>query len=181
MRAGVAIMLLMAAPAARAADKPPKAPPAVVQKLLDCRGLADAAARLACFDASVAALASGVEKREVMLADKEDVKKARRSLFGLALPSFNLFGKDDDDSGDKQDERGVVSEIEAVLKSARQSRPGFWTFALDDDSVWVMTEGKTIPRDPRAGMKIRIRRAVAGSYLANVDGQIAVRVRRINE
>lgn len=181
MRAGAAMLLMMAAGAANAADKPPKAPPAVVQKLLDCRGIADAGQRLACFDAGVAALASGVEKREVLVADKEEVKQARRSLFGLALPSFNLFGKGDNDDDDKADARGVVTEIEAVLTSARQSRPGFWSFALDDGSRWVMTEGKTIPRDPRAGMKIRIRRAAVGSYLANVDGQIAVRVRRVNE
>lgn len=181
MRAGAAILLVMAAGAARAADAPPKAPPAVVQKLLDCRAIADAGQRLACFDAGVAALASGVEKREVLVADKEAVKQARRSLFGLALPSFNLFGKDADDKDEKRDERGVVSEIEASLTGARENRPGYWRFVLDDGSVWVMTEAKTIPRDPRAGMKIRIRRAAVGTFMANVDGQIAVRVRRINE
>ena len=180
MRATLFAALIIAAPAA-AADKPKQAPPAVVQKLLDCRALTDSAARLACLDAGVAALAGAVESREVLVADKEEVKQARRSLFGLALPSFNLFGKGDDEDDDKADARGVVTEIEAVLTSARQSRPGFWSFALDDGSRWVMTEGKTIPRDPRAGMKIRIRRAAVGSYLANVDGQIAVRVRRVNE
>jgi hypothetical protein len=30
-------------------------------------------------------------------------------------------------------------------------------------------------------MKIRIRRAAVGTFLANIDGQIAVRVRRLNE
>jgi len=180
MRAGLAIIGLLAAGPAMAADKPPKAPPAVVQTLLDCRSLADATARLACFDAGVAALASGVEKREVLVADQEEVKKAKRGLFGLALPSFNLFGKDDD-GGDKADARGVITEIEATLTSARQTRPGIWSFALDDGSRWVMTEGRTIPRDPRAGMSIRIRRAAVGSFLANVDGQIAVRVRRVIE
>lgn len=183
MRAAVAILGVLTASTAMAAD-PPKAPPALVQSLLDCRGIADAGQRLACFDAGVAALASGVEKREVLVADKEDVKKARRSLFGLALPSFTLFGKGDDDKdrkdgGDRADERGVVTEIEAVLTAARQTRPGFWSFVLDDGSRWVMTEGKIIARDPRAGMKIRIRRAAVGSFLANVDGQIAVRVRRV--
>ncbi|OYQ26011.1 hypothetical protein CHU93_12440 [Sandarakinorhabdus cyanobacteriorum] len=176
------MMLLMAAGAATAADKPqkpPKAPPAVVQKLLDCRSIADAGQRLACFDAGVAALASGVEKREVLVADKEDVKQAKRSLFGLALPSFNLFGKGDDD--EKSDERGALTEIEAVISAARQARPGFWSFTLDDGSTWVMTEAKSMRHDPRAGMKVRIRRAAMGSYLANVDGQIAIRVRRVNE
>ena len=88
MRIAPLALLLIAAPAA-AADKPKQAPPAVVQKLLDCRALTDSAARLACLDAGVAALAGAVENRDVLVADKEEVKKARRGLFGLALPSFN--------------------------------------------------------------------------------------------
>ncbi|WP_017666830.1 hypothetical protein [Sandarakinorhabdus sp. AAP62] len=181
MRIAATAALLIAAPAL-AADKPKNAPPAVVQKLLDCRALTDSAARLACLDAGVAALAAAVEKRDVVVADREEVKKARRGLFGIALPNLNLFGGGKDD-GDKEssDETGALKEIEAVVKSARPGANGNWRFVLDDDSVWVQTDGRIFPRDPRAGMKIRIRRAAAGTFLANVDGQIAVRVRRLNE
>ena len=178
--AAVLAILLIAAPAA-AADAPKQAPPAVVQKLLDCRGLADAAARLACLDAGVAALAGAVENRDVLVADKEQVKAARRGLFGLSLPSFNLFGSDKDaaEKGEKKDERGALTEIEAVITSARPIRNGGWRFVLNDGSVWMQTDTETYRRDPRSGMKIRIRRAAVGSYLANVDGQTAVRVRRV--
>lgn len=176
-----ASLVLGAASAASAADKPSVPPPAVVQKLLECRAITDSAQRLACLDTGVAALADAVEKRDVVVADREQVKQARRSLFGITLPSFNLFGsdKDDDDKGD--DDRAALNEIEGTLKSARPGPNRNWRFVLDDDSVWVQTDGKMIPRDPRAGMKIRIRRAAVGSFLANVDGQIAVRVRRVNE
>jgi hypothetical protein len=173
------IVLALAAPAA--AQKPPQAPPAVVQKLLDCRALTDTTQRLACLDAGVAALAGAVEKRDVVMADKEQVKQARRSLFGITLPSFNLFGKDDDDDKSKADERGVINEIEATLSGARPGPGNNWRLVLDDGSVWLQTDGRLFPRDPRSGMKIKIRRAAVGTYLANVDGQIAVRVRRINE
>ena len=175
-------LLLIAAPAA-AADKPKEAPPAVVQKLLDCRALTDSTARLACLDAGVAALAGAVENRDVLMADKDQVKKARRSLFGLTLPSFNLFGtdKDEADRGEKKDERGALSEIEATITSARPSRTAGWRIALDDGSVWVQTDNMSFRHDPRAGMKVRIRRAAMGSFLANIDGQTAVRVRRVVE
>lgn len=183
MRPALAILLLMTAQTAQAADKPPAAPPAVVQKLLDCRSVADATARLACFDASVAALASSVATREVLVADKEEVKKARRGLFGLALPTFNLFGADKDEvaEGEKKDERGALTEIEATITAARPSRSAGWRFVLDDGSVWLQTDAIGFRRDPKPGMKIRIRRAAMGSYLANVDGQLAVRVKRIVE
>jgi hypothetical protein len=182
MRIAATAALLIAAPAL-AADKPKAAPPAVVQKLLDCRALADSAARLACLDAGVAALAGAVESRDVLVADKEDVKKARRGLFGLSLPAFNLFGadKDEADEGEKKDERGALTEIEATITAARPSRAGGWRFVLDDGSTWLQTDQMGFRHDPRPGMKIRIRRAAMGSYLANVDGQTAVRVKRIVE
>lgn len=172
--------LLIAAPAA-AADAPKQAPPAVVQKLLDCRALADAAARLACLDAGVAALAGAVENRDVLVADKEQVRAARRGLFGLALPSFNLFGadKDAEEKGEKKDERGALTEIEATITAARPTRAGGWRFVLDDGSVWLQTDTLSYRRDPKPGMKIRIKRAAMGSYLANVDDQKAVRMRRV--
>jgi hypothetical protein len=175
-------LLLIAAPAA-AADKAKDAPPAVVQKLLDCRALTDATARLACLDAGVAALAGAVENRDVLVADREDVKKARRGLFGLTLPSFNLFGtdKEDADRGEKKDERGALTEIEATITSARPSRTAGWRMVLDDGSVWVQTDNASFRHDPRAGMKVRIRKAALGSYFANVDGQTAVRVKRVVE
>ncbi len=175
-------LLLIAAPAA-AADKPKQAPPAVVQKLFDCRVLTDSAARLACLDAGVAALAGAAENRDVLVADKEEVKKARRGLFGLALPSFNLFGADKDEvaEGEKKDERGALTEIEATITAARPSRTAGWRFVLDDGSTWLQTDAIGFRRDPKPGMKIRIRRAAMGSYLANVEGQLAVRVKRVVE
>ncbi len=173
-------MLMLAGPAV-AADKPAEAPPAVVQSLLACRGIADAGQRLACMDAGVAALAGAVESRDVLVADKDQVKKAKRSLFGLTLPNFNLFGQTKDGEGEKSDERGALTEIQAKIKSARLGKSGNWLIVLDDDTRWLQTDGASFRHDPRAGMDIRIRRAALGSFFANVDGQTAVRVKRIQE
>ncbi|WP_353218230.1 hypothetical protein [Sandarakinorhabdus sp.] len=175
----VAAACALAAPA-NAAEKLAQPPPAVVRKLLDCRSLTDTAQRLACLDTGVAALAEAVEKRDVLVADREQVKAARRGLFGIALPSFKLFG-DGKADGEDTDDQGALKQIEAKLTSARAGAGGNWRLVLDDGSIWVQTDGGTLARDPRPGMPIRIRRAAVGSYLANIDGQIAVRVRRINE
>ena len=181
-----ACVLMIAAPAiapAIAGEKPKAAPPAVVQKLLDCRSIADAAARLTCLDAGVAALAGAVESREVLVADKEQVRAARRGLFGLTLPSFNLFGTDKDEAekGEKKDERGALTEIEGTITSARPSRTAGWRIALEDGSVWLQTDNGSFRHNPKPGMKVRIRRAAMGSFLANIDGQTAVRVKRVVE
>lgn len=164
-----------------AADTPKAPPPAVVQKLLECRGIGDAAQRLACLDAGVAALAGAVESREVVVTDREQVTKARRGLFGLAPSGFPLFGggvrKDRVDEADDEDR--VPTAIEAVLTAAQPGRDGNWRFTLDDGSRWVQTDGMAIRRDPKPGMKIRIRAAAMGSYLANIENQVAVRVKRL--
>ena len=178
-----ALCLLAAVSPAAAADKAKEAPPAVVQKLLDCRGIADGGQRLACMDSGVAALAGAVENRDVLLADRDQVKKARRSLFGLTLPSFNLFGADKDEAGkgEKKDERGALTEIEGTITAARPSRTAGWRMTLDDGSIWLQTDTLGFRHDPKPGMKVRIKRAAMGSYLANVDGQTAVRVKRVVE
>jgi hypothetical protein len=178
------VAVLLPATAALAADPPnapPKTPPpGVVQKLLDCRSIADAGQRLACLDAGVAALAGAVESRAVVVADREQVKKARRGLFGIAPSGFKLFGGGDDARKDDNDEDRVPDAIEAAISAVGRSGNN-WRFTLDDGSRWVQTDGMTMRRDPRPGMKIRIRSAAMGSYLANVENQTAVRVKRIGE
>ena len=72
-------------------------------------------------------------------------------------------------------------EIEATITAARPSRTAGWRFVLDDGSTWLQTDAIGFRRDPKPGMKIRIRRAAMGSYLANVEGQLAVRVKRVVE
>ncbi len=148
-------------------------PPRAIKPLLDCRGIADGAARLACFDREAAAFDTALSQRNVVVADREEVKEARRSLFGLSMPTLKLFGGDDDKSE-------AMDAIEATIQSAQRGPDRLWRFTLDNGSRWAQTEARAMVRDPKAGMPIRIRRAVAGSFLANVDGQIAIRVRRFN-
>lgn len=171
---------LLATPAlAAAADKNAANPPVeAVQKLLDCRSIEAAEARLACYDAGASTLSAAIERKDVVVADRAQIRKARRSLFGLTLPSFNLFGRGEEE--DDKEDREAFAELNSTIKSARKRADRNWVFILEDGAKWVQTDTKNIPRDPRGGMKIRIRRAAVGSFLANVDGQIAVRVQREN-
>jgi hypothetical protein len=162
--------------AAQAAEMP-RGRPEVFKKLLDCRAITEAAQRLACYDGQVAALESAEAKQDVVVVDRKQIREARKSLFGLTLPKIDLFGGSDDDS--KPQEEGF-SEIETTVSRASLRGDGKWFLVLADGAKWVQTERKTMVRDPKAGSTIKIRRAALGSYMANIDGQNAIRVRREN-
>ena len=149
-------------------------PPAVFQAVIDCRSIGDGAARLACYDAKVASLAEAQTSSDLIVASKEDMREARRGLFGLSLPRISLFGGDDDNPDDKLQ----IKEIDARLVGFGGAL-GRWVLTLDNDSTWVQTDGAYI-NQPKVGAKIHIKRGVLGSYLANVNGGLGFKVKREN-
>lgn len=173
----IAIPCVIATPLAASAADAPSDRPEIFKKLVDCRSIAENVQRLACYDAQVAALDDATMRQEVVVVDKAQISKARKTLFGLSLPSLSIFGGNDGKNAEEND----VREIESTIKSASLIRGmDRWVFILDDGARWVQTEGKALSRYPKPGMPIRIRKAAMGSFMANVDGQTAIRVRREN-
>ena len=164
-----AAALLFASPAYAKEDDEPAKRAAPVQKIYDCRAIADDVARLGCFDASVAELVVAEEKREVSFADKETVKKTRRGLFGFSLPRIGLFG------GGEEEE---IKEIEAVVKSASANPSGRYRIVMEDGAVWQQIDTTRLPREPKPGQTVKIRGASMGSYFASVNGQRSIRMKR---
>ena len=172
-----AIACLIMAPAALQAKDQAEPRPEIFRKLIDCRAIADSAARLACFEANVAKLDEAESRSEVVIVDKAQVKKAKRSLFGLTLPTLGIFGGGDDD---KSEAAKLEDEtIETTVKSAYVNGAGKVTVIIDDGAKWVQIDTREV-RTPKPGQPIRIRRAALGSFLANLNGQIAIRMRREN-
>lgn len=165
----VAAMTVASSSAAAPRKAQPK--PAQLQRLVDCRGVADPGQRLACYDRETAAFEQAQVSGQVVVMDNQQVRSTRRSLFGLALPDLSVFG---DNSGDD------VSELETTIKAVRRDPRGKWTFDLAEGGRWVQLDSRMFVTDPAPGQPVRIRRAALGSYLANVNKQIAVRVQRIN-
>jgi hypothetical protein len=170
---GVAILIasipLLAAGPAAAQDATGERPEALT-RVLDCRAIADPQARLACFDREVAAMEAAEASRELVIVDRQQLRQTRRTLFGLTLPNLSIFG---DGSGDEE-----ASRIESTIQSVRQTPYRKYILTLEDGAVWHQIDSRTLPIEPRAGHSIRIRRAAMGSYLANVNDQVAIRVRR---
>lgn len=146
--------------------------PEVFTQVLDCRAIADDQQRVQCYDAAVAALATAEKSDDLLIASREDIQKEKRGLFGLTLPRIGLFSSR---NGDEEKEE-PITEITSVLKSASEGRQGY-VFVLEDGSTWYQTDGTYINR-PKPGESITVKRAALGSYMARVDGGLAVRVKR---
>lgn len=160
--------------AALAAAQPvPAAKPAPgpVAALEACRGIDADAARLACFDRAVAAFADARTKKDVVVMDRAEVRKTKRSLFGFTLPSFNIFGGDKDDSDSDE-----IRELEGKLSSGRPVGVGFYQLTLEDGSAWETTE-RNNTLNPRAGDPVKIKKNAFG-YRAYWKS-IIVPVRRV--
>jgi len=167
---GIPLILLAGTTPAGAETAPERTPS--FQHLIDCRALKDDAARLACYDRAAASLDDAVAKKEVVIVDKQQMREARRGLFGLSLPSFHLFGRNDEQGTDE------VMQIEGKIVSASPDVDG-WRIKLDDGSVWTQTDGKPTFKNPRPGVSVVVRRGALGSYILRVDNAPGVKVRRV--
>ncbi|WP_067732888.1 hypothetical protein [Novosphingobium naphthalenivorans] len=152
-------------------DKAP--PPALYSQLMDCRTIADPTARLACYDAKTAALDEATRKNEVVITDKEAVKRARRGLFGFTAPIGKLMGF----GGDDEDENRI-DEIESTIESARRT-PGGWHIKLADGSVWEQNDTRSFILSPKPGNAVKVKRGSLGTFRVSVAGQPSVKMRRV--
>jgi len=170
---GAKVAMAVAAFAAGAA-MPASAQPsdgALLGNLRACARIEDPGARLACYDgnfppgASPAAAGTGGGAR-------------------VAAGGAGSFGAESIKSPDRfessaQRDRGA-DEIRPRVLDARQREPGIYLVTIEDGAQWLFSE--PVPRNfrpPRKGALVEIKRASLGSFLMVVDGQSAVRVRRV--
>lgn len=166
---GMICALCIAVPSAALAQDPDAPPPAEFTKVLDCRELSDGAQRLACYDSAVGALAEAQRSETLVVVSREDVREARRGLFGFSLPKLKLFG-----GGEDKEE---AKEVTATVESASRSRDG-WVFRLGDAGVWEQTDGAFMSR-PEPGDTLVIRKASFGSYFARLNDRVGFRIKRV--
>lgn len=151
-----------------------KSQPNPVDAVVECRGLVENTERLACFDKASAALATAREKKDVVVLDRAEVQKTRRSLFGFSLPRIRLFGGDDDERSANSED---VSEITGTVTNVSQTAADRWAVLLDDQSRWITTDSaRGFP--PRRGETVTIRRGPLGSYDASFAKRRSIKVRR---
>lgn len=163
--AAVAVLSATAAAAAEAPSSP------IVDAVVKCRTVTADAERLACYDKAAGGLAKATEEGSIAVVSREDVRKTRRSLFGFTLPKLPFF------SGDDSGKEEQPEEIETTVKTARATRDGNFTVVMADDAVWRTTE--PLRKMPKAGDKVKIKKAALGSYFLSVGGLRGVRAMRV--
>jgi hypothetical protein len=171
----LAIALLMPAAGATAASRASPAQSGLLDSVLACRSIADSAQRLACFDARVGDLQSASARHDVMVVDRDEVRKERRSLFGFNIADLKILGGGNDAKSPVEEED---KEITAVVRSARTDGDGNWIVTLEDGAVWHQTDGAPMGRTPKAGVSVTIRRGALGAYFMKVANGSSCKVRR---
>lgn len=164
-------VLLVAVPAVAAAQTVPR--PRHLSAIDACRAIVEDAARLACFDREAAALLAASATGQVSVVDRADMRAARRSLFGFALPKLPFF------SGDKSGEDSI-DQLESTIRSAHAIDRGRYRMVLAaDNAVWETTEATMRLQPPRTGDKIVIKKAALGSYFLRINGQVGIKGQRV--
>ncbi|MFM5950949.1 MAG: hypothetical protein ACKOPM_17250 [Novosphingobium sp.] len=160
--------------AAQAKDRapPPQPQPQAYKDLVQCKAIPDPVARLACYDAQVGKLEQAAASGEVVVTDRASVRAAKKGLFGFTLPSLGIFGGGDDDKDE-------VKSVEGTVAMARQFGYGSWKITLADGSVWEQTDSERLVFDPVKGNPVKISKGALGVYRMNIDGQRAIKVRRV--
>lgn len=159
------MLTLVAAALALAADPAPPVPAA--DAIENCRTVEGDAARLACYDRAAADFSTARAKKDLVVMDRASVRRTKRSLFGFSLPSFNIFGSDDDDAD-------AVKELNAKIQSAAPFGYGYYTLTLDDGTEWQTTD-RSPAFTPRRGDAIKIKHGAFGYRASSLGGMVAVR------
>lgn len=157
------LMLAQAAPAAGGPD--------LVAAITACRAIEQPAARLACFDRSAAQLETAIANSKLVVVDQEEVKRTRRSLFGISVPSIPLF---------KNDKSGELDEITEPIKAVRFLPYDRFMFELESGARWQTLEDGSRQREPRVGDSLRIKKGPLGSYRVSIAGRPGLRAMRVN-
>lgn len=165
------VVLLVLAGSAAAQPAPPQA--RHLGALDACRAITADAARLACFDREAAALLTASRSGELSVVDRADMRTARRSLFGFALPKLPFF------AGDKSADE-VPDTLDSTIVSAHGIANDRYRIRIAaGDALWETTEAPLNLSPPRAGERIVISKGALGAYFLRINGQVGVKGRRI--
>ena len=159
------------------AQTPPARP---TDAIYACADKSDDAERLACFDAAVAAFKMAETTGAVKTVDLAAIEKIERDSFGFSLPSLTeIFRREE---AGKQAMAAPVEEVELAIESISVNKvTGKALVRLENGQVWEQVDSEVVSRSKVRKAKVAtIRKAAMGSFLMNLDGGTAIRVRRVN-
>ena len=166
----VAATALLTAPSV-AKDDP--SPSSLIAGLEKCLAIASDSERLACTDIAARRLVDASRRKDVVVVDREDMKKTRRSLFGFSLPRIGLFGKSGPDDAEE------VDRVEVKVTRVASLGYGKLGFTIEGGARWNTTEAWVGRSTPNAGATLVIKRGALGSYMLSEKGGPSTRAMRV--
>lgn len=134
--------------------------------LQQCRTITIAADRLACFDTAVAALDSSVRANELVIVDRESLKRERRRQFGREIKTDPTFT-----AAQLPEPTELKGKILAVRSASR-----FLTITIEGGGIWRTTEQGLVA--PNVGDSAVVSKGALGSYFISYRGR-SLKARRI--
>lgn len=157
--------------AAQANSAQGRQPPAAFADVLACRAISVETERLTCFDRSIAALEEARQRRQLAVIDTEEVREARRSVFGLPLPRLRIL---EGDGGDIE----APEAFTGTIRSVQKVRGDRWVVQIDE-AVWQTTESGYFQVPPRVGQQATVTKGVLGSFRLSIEGRTGLKATRI--
>lgn len=166
--------VLLAAPASGREPQIGAETPLLFRQVVDCRAVADATARLACYDSRVSELERATISKELLVTDRKEIRQARHDLFGFTLPKIGkLFGG----GGEDADE---IKRIDTTVRSVGTTRDGSLRLVFAEGGTWEQIDVRNFVIRPKPGLKAVITKAFMGGYYVSVDGQPGIKMRRVD-
>jgi hypothetical protein len=166
MRSLVLIPFMFLAAPALAQDAP-------LAKVYACAGIPGAQERLACFDAAVAGLKKDEAGGEVAVLSREQIRDAEEKAFGV-VGGVSISGLA---STGKAAPEKAPDRITLAIKSIQPGADGKLRFYMENGQLWRQTDEERL-RVGDGPWTAEIRKAALGTFLMNVNGQRAIRVKR---
>jgi len=137
------------------------APEGYLERLADCRAIADSEARLACYDREVGSVVAASEQGEVKMVSREDVRETRRRLFGS--------GSDDE----------ALDTLQTTITRVQPYGRKGYLITTQEGSVWRISSPPLRFARPKTGQEVEFKAASLGSYFIRVNGQLGVKGVRV--
>lgn len=154
---------------------------AILGILRECAKIEDSLARLNCYDSNIGADQSTTSSETRTGASTDSPGEGSPSTAQSASANFGAESVKSADRFKSHSETGRgVDELRTRILNVRQREPGVYLVTIEDGAQWLFSESVPMSfRPPREGALVAIKRASLGSFLMVVDGQAAVRVRRV--
>lgn len=151
----------------------------VLNIMRECAKIDDPTARLACYDNNIRS--AGGKPSSVPGVSPRPRGGGAPVVEGSGPEGFGADSIKSEERFQSYEERGRgVDEISAKVTAVRERESGMYLVTIDGGAQWMFTESVGMSyRLPRPGDTIEIERAALGGFLMLIDGQQAVRVRRV--